>query len=805
MNVEINKALSPTYNPKIIEHDLQKTWYENNIFKYSGQKKNTYYCLSMFPYPSGELHVGHVRNYSLGDAIARYKRMQGYEVLQPMGWDSFGLPAENAARKHNSHPADWTYSNIASMKQQLKNLGLAYDWSCELVTCKPEYYKWQQWLFIKMYEKGLVYRKKSFVNWDPVDQTVLANEQVIDGKGWRSGAVVERKAIPQWFIKITDYADELLDSVDSLNWPKQVKIMQKNWIGRSIGTQIKFEIRDHGDVEVFTTRADTVYGVSALVLAAEHPISISLAKNNKNISNFISECKQMSTSEESLQTMEKKGIKVDLLAVHPLTGQNIPVWIANYVIIDYGSGCVMSVPAHDERDYEFALKYKIPIKPVIKPKDTDDSVHPFLDYGQLVNSAEFSGQGSEAAIKNINQKLTELKKGRAHTQFRLRDWGVSRQRYWGTPIPFIYCPKCGTAPESYSKLPVILPENIDYNNNGNILSENEDYKSTSCPKCGNAAEREVDTFDTFFDSSWYYMRYLDSKNTHELLSKKHSESLPVDLYIGGIEHAILHLLYARFLNKVIRDIGIVSNDEPFKQLLTQGMVLKDGFKMSKSKGNTVSPDDMISQYGADATRLFILFAAPPTQSLEWSDQGIQGCFRFLSKLWKMSYDEQARLKLIDEDCYHVDLSEAHSILQQISNDYDKLQLNTVVSGIMKLVNCLNQINVLSARKGLYKIILTYLNPISPHISHAIWALLSFVEPLDDCKPIEYSKDLLASMSKKIVIQINSKNRATLVFPPNTPQSIIEQAALSDVQLTRWITSKPKRIIYVPEKLLNIII
>ncbi|HJN38209.1 MAG TPA: leucine--tRNA ligase [Gammaproteobacteria bacterium] len=805
MNTKQDEIVNAVYNPKNIEQTLQQQWEERGVFKYNNSDTNSFYCLSMFPYPSGQLHVGHVRNYTLGDAISRYKRMQGYNVLQPMGWDSFGLPAENAARKHNSHPAEWTYSNIASMKKQLTSLGLAYDWDREVITCKPNYYKWQQWLFIKMYEKGLVYRKESMVNWDPVDKTVLANEQVIDGKGWRSGATIERKAIPQWFIKITDYANELLDDVDSLNWPKQVKIMQKNWIGKSEGTCVKFDIELHGQVEVFTTRVDTLFGVSAIVLAPEHPIALKLAEEDNTILAFINECKQTAVSEEAMETMEKKGTPTKLTAKHPLTGANIQVWVANYVIMDYGSGCVMSVPAHDQRDYEFATKYNLPINIVIQPENPDENSTPYLKPGKLVNSAEFSGLESSEAINQINAQLKSLNRGHSFTQFRLRDWGVSRQRYWGTPIPMIYCKSCGIVPESYENLPVKLPEDIDYSDTINILDSDDTFKSTSCPKCGNQASREVDTFDTFFDSSWYYIRYLDPHNHHELISDNNTSPLPVDLYIGGIEHAILHLLYARFLNKVIRDIGLIKNNEPFNHLLTQGMVLKDGFKMSKSKGNTVSPNEMIDEYGADATRLFILFAAPPTQSLEWSDQGIQGAFRFLTKLWKSCYSDIDSLAAIDEDCNHSELANAHSILDQISQDYDKIQLNTVVSGIMKLVNCLTSIQDTCAKKGLYKMIFTSLNPISPHISHTLWIPLKFKQELDSCPPIVPNQNLIDNIAITIAVKINNKIRGTLNFPANTTQEVIEKTVLNDKNINRWIVSQPKRIIYVPEKLLNIII
>ncbi|HNN87274.1 MAG TPA: leucine--tRNA ligase, partial [Pseudomonadales bacterium] len=637
------------YQHQDIEAEAQQYWRANNSFCVTeDHSKPKFYCLSMFPYPSGKLHMGHVRNYTIGDVISRFQRMQGKNVLQPMGWDAFGLPAENAAIKNNSAPAKWTYENIEYMKGQLQSLGFAYDWSREMATCRPDYYKWEQWFFTRLYEKGLVYKKMATVNWDPVDCTVLANEQVIDGRGWRSGALVERKEIPQWFIKITAYAEQLLADLEKLpHWPEQVKTMQRNWIGKSRGVTMRFdltaEIADHNSFEIYTTRPDTLMGVTYVSLAAEHPIAQAAAKNNPALQQFLAECKLQSVAEADMATMEKKGFDTGLTALHPISGREVPVWVANYVLMDYGSGAVMAVPAHDQRDYEFAKKYSLAIEQVITPinspspdKGRDGEGLAFTEKGTLINSGEFDGLDFDAAFDAIATKLENLGKGRITLNYRLRDWGVSRQRYWGAPIPMFNLPEGGEIPVPLDRLPVLLPEDVVMDGVNSPIKSDANWCKTTFD--GKNLEHETDTFDTFMESSWYYARYTCPNFTEGMLDPNAANYwLPVDQYIGGIEHAILHLLYARFFHKLMRDEGLVQCDEPFQRLLCQGMVLKDGSKMSKSKGNTVDPQALIEQYGADTVRLFIMFAAPPEQSLEWSDAGVEGAHRFLRRLWKAVY------------------------------------------------------------------------------------------------------------------------------------------------------------------------
>ena len=605
------------YNPAEIEAYVQQYWQQEDTFHaVEDNNKEKYYCLAMFPYPSGQLHMGHVRNYTIGDVISRYQRMQGKNVLQPMGWDAFGLPAENAAIKNKVAPAAWTYDNIDYMRGQLQRLGLGYDWQRELATCTPEYYRWEQWLFTRLFEKGLVYKKTASVNWDPVDNTVLANEQVIDGRGWRSGALVEKRDIPQWFMKITDYADQLLKDLDQLDgWPEQVKTMQANWIGRSEGLQIEFDVVGNDDnLAVYTTRPDTLMGVTYLAVAAEHPLSLKAAESNPELRAFIDECRKMETSEAAMETAEKKGVATGLTAIHPITGEEVPVWVANFVLMGYGTGAVMSVPAHDQRDYEFAQKYGLSIKQVIEPANNEEcdlTTVAFTEKGLLVNSAQFDGLTSKDSFDTIAIELEKQNKGERQTNYRLRDWGMSRQRYWGTPIPIINCPDCGSVPVPEEDLPVRLPEDVIIDGSGSPIKSMPEFYQCKCPKCGGDAERETDTFDTFFESSLYYARFTCPDNTESMLDERAKHWLPVDQYIGGIEHAVLHLLYARFFHKLMRDEGLVDGDEPFINLLTKGMVLKDGVKMSKSKGNTVDPQALIEQYGADTARLFTMFAAPP--------------------------------------------------------------------------------------------------------------------------------------------------------------------------------------------------
>ena len=622
--------MSTTYTPEAVEQAAQDFWQESRSFEVlEDDSKEKFYCLTMFPYPSGKLHMGHVRVFTISDVIARYQRMQGKHVLQPMGWDAFGMPAENAAIKRGVPPAEWTYNNIDDMRGQLRRLGYAYDWTREVTTCRPEYYRWEQWLFTKMFDKGLVYRKNSVVNWDPVDQTVLANEQVIDGRGWRSDALVERREIPQWFMKITAYADELLDELDRMpGWPDSVKTMQRNWIGRSEGVELSFDVEGEDEpLVVYTTRPDTLLGVTYMAVAAEHPLAARAAADNPAVAEFIEECRKTDAAEATLETMEKKGMALGIDAVHPISGEKVPLWVANFVLMSYGTGAVMAVPAHDERDWDFAKKHDLGIKQVITPADgseIDIDAAAYTEYGTVINSGEYDGMDFQAAFDAIADHFETTGRGRRTVNYRLRDWGVSRQRYWGTPIPIIYCEDCGAVPVPEEDLPVVLPENVEFTGHGSPLKDMPEFFNAKCPICGKDARRETDTFDTFVESSWYFARYACPDNNTAMLDEREAYWMPVDQYTGGIEQAILHLLYSRFFQRVMRDEDLTAESEPFANLLTQGMVLKDGAKMSKNKGNTVDPQELIDRYGADTVRLFMMFAAPPEQSLEWSDDGVQG-------------------------------------------------------------------------------------------------------------------------------------------------------------------------------------
>ncbi len=779
------------YHPKEIELNARNLLDQAVIPK----KEKPFYCLTMFPYPSGQLHMGHVRVYTICDAISRYKKIKGFDVFNPMGWDAFGLPAENAAIKHETDPASWTKQNIAQMKEQMKLLSLDFDWECELQTCAPDYYRWQQWLFLQMHKQGLVYRKKAMVNWDPVDQTVLANEQVIDGRGWRSGAKVEQKNIDQWFIRITKYADALLNDLDGLEWSHAVKVMQQNWIGRSKGVEVHFKLTEDENIPVFTTRVDTLFGVSAVMIAHDHPLAIELASTDPHIKNFISECKKAPVDEATLETTEKKGIPTSKQVYHPLSNEPINVWIANYVVSSYGTGAVMCVPAHDQRDYDFAVEHNLPIKQVIR-SDTEESVTlPLLQKGTLMDSDSFSGMKSEDAITAITKKLVESKSGTSITQYRLRDWGVSRQRYWGCPIPMIHCPECGIVPEKEENLPVLLPK---YNKDNNAMNDDA-FTQTTCPNCQQSARRESDTFDTFVDSSWYYLRYPCFDSSEQFLD--HRTKGLVDLYIGGVEHAILHLLYARFMHKVIRDLGFIQNDEPFKRLLNQGMVLKDGSKMSKSKGNIVSPVDIIDVYGADACRMFITFAAPPHQNLEWSDQGLEGNFRFLKRVWASA---QADKEIINTKASAP--SKAFIILKQINQDYEREQLNTVVSGTMKLFKLLNETTDASERAGIWKILLITLYPICPNISAVLWPELGFKGQINEQQWPEVDETCIQAKKIQIAVQINGKHRANIEVDPESDQESVVNKAKDNEKIQKMINGSPlKRIIYVPNKILSLIL
>jgi len=815
--------MQSNYPFKSIEEKVRSYWDKELTFSVSeDSKKPKYYCLSMFPYPSGKLHMGHVRNYTIGDVLSRFHRMLGFNVLQPMGWDAFGLPAENAALQNKSAPAAWTYSNIDYMKHQLKQLGLAIDWKREIATCRPEYYKWEQWLFTELFKKKLIYKKISTVNWDPVDQTVLANEQVIDGKGWRSGAVIEKKEIPQYFMKITEYADELLRDLDGLEgWPEQVKTMQRNWIGKSYGCEIEFSIKDHADhIKSYTTRPDTLLGVTYLAIAAEHPLASLIKKNNPTIEAFINECSRGGVAEADLATAEKIGIDSGLRAIHPITQKEVPIWIANYVLISYGSGAVMAVPAHDERDFHFAKKYNLNIEQVIEPIDTKTmnlEEAAYTDYGRLINSGQFNGLEFQEAFDAIVNKLTSLHKGKKTTQFRLRDWGISRQRYWGCPIPIIKCHSCGEVPVPEKDLPVVLPESIVMHGVGSPIKKDESFYKTTCPSCGKPAERETDTMDTFVESSWYFARYPSYNNPNAMVDERSNYWMPVDQYIGGIEHAILHLLYARFFNKILRDLGLIKHSEPFKNLLTQGMVLKNGTKMSKSKGNTVDPQSLIDQFGADTARLFIMFAAPPEQSLEWSDSGVEGANRFLKRLWKAVYDHHHKGKIAPykEGVLTAQTKnlrfELHQTIQKITDDIQRRHsFNTAISSVMELMNTFAKVEgedaiTVSVKQEVIQNVILLLNPFVPHICHALWDHL-FNTAIDQEVWPKADPSALIKNEYEMVIQVNGKLRGNMLVSADLTQKDIELMALENEDVKRFINleSKVKKLIFVPKKLINIV-
>ena len=812
------------YLPHEVEQQAQQYWDEHQSFDVSEDKeKPKFYCLSMFPYPSGRLHMGHVRNYTIGDVISRYKRMNGFNVLQPMGWDAFGLPAENAAIKNNTAPGKWTRSNVDYMRNQLKRLGFAYDWSRELATCDKEYYRWEQWLFTRLYEKGLVYKKTSAVNWCPNDMTVLANEQVEEGCCWRCGTTVERKEIPQWFMKITDYADELLAELDELKgWPDQVVTMQRNWIGRSEGLELDFGVENSDEVlRVFTTRPDTLMGVTYLAVAAEHPLALAAAKGNAELAAFIEECRHIQTAEAAMETMEKRGMALGVNAVHPITGETVPVWTANFVLMSYGTGAVMSVPAHDQRDYEFAQKYGLDIKQVIFPAN-DESVdlekEAFVEKGVLNNSGQFDGLNFKDAFEAIAAFVEENKKGDRKVNYRLRDWGVSRQRYWGAPIPIINCESCGAVPVPDSDLPVVLPEDVELDGVISPLKKMDEFKNTTCPKCGQAAERETDTFDTFMESSWYYARFTCKDNDQAMLDERADYWLPVDQYIGGIEHAILHLLYSRFYHKLMRDAGLVSKaNEPFDHLLTQGMVLKDGTKMSKSKGNTVDPQELIDQFGADTVRLFTMFAAPPEQSLEWSDAGVEGANRFIRRFWRLAMEHLADG---DVEAYSGEYSDAqkairrqvHGAIQKVSDDIGRrYTFNTAIAAVMELVNALYKFEDKSpagraiVREAVESMVLM-LSPIIPHVCHQMWNALGHQEAVLDAPWPIVDESALVQDSIKLAVQVNGKVRAQIQVSASADKADIEKIALADENVQRFTEGKTiKKVIVVPGKLVSIVV
>jgi leucyl-tRNA synthetase len=816
--------MSTSYDPEAVELDAQNVWDSTRCFEVGeSADKEKYYCLTTFPYPSGKLHMGHVRVFTINDVIARYHRLQGKHVLQPMGWDAFGMPAENAAIQRGIAPATWTYANIEDMRGQLKRLGYAYDWSREVTTCRPEYYRWEQWLFTRMFAKGLVYRKNSIVNWDPVDQTVLANEQVIDGRGWRSDALVERREIPQWFMKITDFADEMLAELDHMDgWPESVKTMQRNWIGRSEGVELSFAVVGVEEaLTVYTTRPDTLMGVTYMAVAAEHPLATKAAAENEALASFIDECKQTDAQEATLETMEKKGMALGISAVHPLSGEEIPLWVANFVLMSYGTGAVMAVPGHDARDWEFAKKHGLPIVQVIAPTDgssIDIQESVYLEKGVLVNSGQYDGLDYQAAFDAIADHFEQAGQGGRKVNYRLRDWGVSRQRYWGTPIPIIYCDDCGAVAVPEDQLPVILPEDVTVTGVGSPLKHMPEFINAPCPSCGKDATRETDTFDTFVESSWYFARYACPDNDTAMLDERAAYWTPVDQYTGGIEHAILHLLYSRFFQRVMRDEGLTEVSEPFTNLLTQGMVLKDGAKMSKAKGNTVDPRDLIEKYGADTVRLFMMFAAPPEQSLEWSDDGVQGSFRFLKRFWHVVHEHVAQgpsgaLVAAELNSTHKELRrKAHQTIVKMSHDIGhRHSFNTAVAAAMELLNAISKFDDDSGagravvREALDAVVVM-LSPMVPHICHALWQSLGHESLLIEQRWPTADEAALERDRVEIVVQVNGKLRARLSLAVDASKECIEAEALADDNVQRFTDGKKiRKVIVVPGRLVNIVV
>jgi leucyl-tRNA synthetase len=881
--------MQPQYDPKIIESEAREHWERTAAFRAredAGRPK--FYCLSMFPYPSGKLHMGHVRNYTIGDVMTRFHRMRGENVMQPMGWDAFGLPAENAAMANGVPPAKWTYDNIAYMKKQLKSLGFAIDWARELATCSPDYYRWNQWLFLRMLEKGLVYKKTGTVNWDPVDRTVLANEQVIDGRGWRTGAVVEKREIPMYYMRITGYAEELLAALDSLSgWPERVKTMQANWIGKSHGVNIAFPYDLAGEkkvLRVFTTRADTLMGATFCAVAAEHPLAAHAAKSDRKLAAFVDECKRGSVMEAELAQIDKKGMPTGLFVAHPITGEKIEVWVGNYVLMAYGEGAVMGVPAHDERDFAFAKKYGLPIRAVIdvdgKPYSTEAWQPWYADYGKCENSGKYDGLDYLAAVDAIAADLKKKSLGDKQVTWRLRDWGISRQRYWGTPIPIIHCAGCGDVPVPDEDLPVVLPENLVPDGTGNPLAKTPSFLDCSCPKCGKPAKRETDTMDTFVDSSWYYLRFACPGQNGSMIDERAKYWMSVDQYIGGIEHAILHLLYSRFWTKVMRDLGLISGvDEPFTRLLTQGMVLNEIFyrktgegrltyynpadvelkhddkgqrvsailksdgkpvesdgigTMSKSKNNGVDPQDLIEKYGADTARLFMMFASSPEQTLEWSDSGVEGSYRFLKRLWSFAHDFSRRAGTLNskpttfldrgakiDRAQMATRFEIHSVLKQANHDLAKSQFNTVVSAAMKILNALERLpeaaiagegsapsaNVYDeiVNEGL-SILLRVLSPIAPHITHQLWKDLGYGADILKAPWPEPNPSALEQDEIELVLQVNGKLRGHVRAPKDAAREQIEQLALAHEAVAKFTNGQPvKKVIVVPGRLVNVVV
>jgi len=875
------------YDPQAIEPAAQSFWATSRAFEVKeDDPRPKYYCLSMLPYPSGALHVGHVRNYTIGDVISRYKRMTGHNVLQPMGWDAFGLPAENAAIKNKTAPAKWTYANIEHMRAQLQAMGYAIDWSREFATCRPDYYVHEQRMFVRLMKKGIAYRKNSVVNWDPVDQTVLANEQVIDGRGWRTGALVEKREIPQWFLRITDYAQQLLDGLDALpGWPDSVKTMQRNWIGRSEGLEIRFEVAGgHPPLTVFTTRPDTLMGVTFVSIAGEHPLAIEAAKQDPRLAAFLAELRHGGVSEAELETQEKRGIDTGLRAIHPLSGEEVPVWVANFVLMGYGTGAVMAVPGHDERDFEFAHKYGLPIKQVIAIRTPlPPHLAPGLAYdastwkdwysdksnaaAMCVNSGELDGKNYRQAFDFLAEKLAREGIGERRVNFRLRDWGVSRQRYWGCPIPVVYCDACGAVPVPEDQLPVLLPENVeDAFASGDVhspIKSDPQWRKTTCPQCGKPAERETDTFDTFMESSWYYARYT-SPGAADMVDARAKHWLPVDQYIGGIEHAILHLLYFRFYHKLLRDQGLVGSDEPATNLLTQGMVIAETYyrdnangskdwinpadvsvqrderghivgatlkadgkpvsiggteKMSKSKNNGVDPQAMVEKYGADTVRLFSMFAAPPEQSLEWNEAGVEGMARFLRRFWREVTTHASQPDHPEVDAATLDAGQKalrrqlHETIQKVGDDYGRRHsFNTAIAALMELLNHVAKFGDASdqgraVRHEALQAMVLLLNPVTPHVSHALWQVLGHPETLLEDVPFPRADPAaLVRDALTLAVQVNGKLRGTIEVAPDAPREAVEAAALAEPNVAKFIEGQAvKKVIVVPGKIVNIVV
>ena len=811
------------YIPQNIETGLQAQWENDKVYKVTEDPdRESFYSLCMFPYPSGRLHMGHVRNYTIGDVITRYQRMLGKNVLQPMGWDAFGLPAENAAIKHGVPPAKWTYENIDYMRDQLKRLGFGYDWDRELATCDPEYYHWEQWLFTRLLQKGLVYKRTAPVNWCPHDKTVLANEQVIDGCCWRCDTPVERQEIPQWFMKITAYADELLTGLDQLDgWPDAVKTMQRNWIGRSEGVELSFAAEGEvDDLIVYTTRPDTLMGVTYVAVAAEHPLALKAAENNPDLQAFIEECRNTETAEAAMETMEKKGMATGFTVSHPVTGEDVPVWVANFVLMGYGTGAVMAVPAHDQRDFEFATKYDIPVRPVVYPADGELELPltaAFTDYGVLKNSGQFDGLTSEQAFEAIADWLQQQAKGERRVNYRLRDWGISRQRYWGCPVPVIYCDDCGTVPVPDKDLPVLLPLDVELDGARSPLVDHPDFSHVKCPSCGADAHRETDTFDTFFESSWYLARFTCADQDKAMLDERANYWLPVDQYVGGIEHAILHLLYARFFTKLMRDEGLLQVDEPIKRLLTQGMVLMDGSKMSKSKGNTVDPESLIERYGADTVRLFIMFASPPQMSLEWSDEGVEGASRFLRRLWRLVAEHVAggavtgRINDLSDAASNLN-RQIHLTIKKVTDDIERrLQMNTAIAAVMELMNAVSKFkpqhdNDRAVVQQALETACLLLTPVVPHITTVLWQELGQEGNIIDAAWPLADDAAMVQDEIQYIVQVNGKLRDRIQVAADADKATIEQLAQASESVQRHTEGKTvRKIIVVPGRLVNIVV